>query len=61
MGGFLGDGSDKGSSTPKQIGIGYLSVSAGGEHSVAIKSDGSVTAWGGDSYGQTGVRAASPG
>ncbi|MCL2175350.1 MAG: hypothetical protein FWB73_04815 [Treponema sp.] len=39
---------------PVQIGTGYASVSAGSDHTVAIKTDGSLWAWGRNNYGQLG-------
>ena len=39
---------------PKSIGTSYSAVSAGYDHTMAIKSDGSLWAWGGNSYGQLG-------
>ncbi|HSA98962.1 MAG TPA: hypothetical protein VLF17_07775 [Candidatus Nitrosotenuis sp.] len=55
--GQLGDDSkldDK--TTPVQVSglSGIVAVSAGGYHSVALKSDGTVWAWGYDRYGQLG-------
>lgn len=58
----LGDGND-GSGTslifrnfPKKIGVStnWSKISAGLLHSVAIKTDGTLWAWGGNSYGQIG-------
>ena len=42
------------STTPKQVGTGYAAVAAGRDHSVALKADGSLWAWGDNSYGQLG-------
>lgn len=41
-------------STPVKIGDGYVSILAGAHHSLALKSDGSVWAWGWNDYGQVG-------
>ncbi len=40
--------------TPKQIGIGFRTVSAGIMHTAAVKNDGSLWAWGDNSFGQLG-------
>ncbi|MBK7049959.1 MAG: hypothetical protein KBF98_06120 [Rhodoferax sp.] len=40
--------------TPKQIGIGFRTVSAGLMHTAAVKNDGSLWAWGDNSFGQLG-------
>ena len=57
----LGYGSNSNKSTPVQVrcgGGGYLTdivaVAPGVNHSVALKADGSVWAWGGNYYGQIG-------
>jgi len=60
--GQLGNGTETSSSTPVQVlgpgGSGYLTdvvaISGGHHHSVALKSDGTIWAWGGNSYGQLG-------
>ncbi len=39
---------------PKQIGTGYAAIAAGETHTLALKSDGSLWAWGGNGYGQLG-------
>ena len=60
--GQLGDGTGGGGysdrsgdkNTPVQIGMGYASVSAGDNHTVAIKTDGTLWAWGGNGFGQLG-------
>ena len=38
----------------KQLNEGFRAVAAGKEHSLAVKSDGTVWAWGGNSFGQLG-------
>ncbi|WP_052573073.1 hypothetical protein [Haloferula sp. BvORR071] len=58
--GQIGDGGDTGlssRSSPVQIGSGstWQAVAAGKSHSIAIKSDGSLWAWGYNFYGQLGV------
>jgi alpha-tubulin suppressor-like RCC1 family protein len=58
--GQLGDGTTMNRPTPVQVGIGVLgfnniiAVSAGDNHSMALKSDGSVWIWGSNEYGQLG-------
>lgn len=61
--GMLGNNSVTNSKVPVQVvdvgGSGILSnvvaVSAGGDHSLALKSDGTVWAWGRNTYGQLGT------
>lgn len=56
--GQLGDGTTKVQSLPVAVGSGFVSVFAGGQgalgHSLGIKSDGSVWAWGNNKLGQVG-------
>ncbi|MBM2815382.1 MAG: C-terminal target protein [Ignavibacteria bacterium] len=55
--GQLGDGTQSDKSSPIQIGNGtnWTSISGGGaQHTLAIKSDGTLWAWGGNAYGQLG-------
>ncbi|MHB1127541.1 MAG: RCC1 domain-containing protein [Bacillota bacterium] len=60
--GQLGDGTTTDKYTPVQVkgvgGSGYLtgvvSVAAGGTHSLALRSDGTIWAWGYNTYGQLG-------
>ena len=52
--GQLGDNTTEDSSTPKQIGTGFSSVTAGDFHALAIKSDGSLWAWGHNGSGRLG-------
>ena len=54
--GQLGNGTNRNSNTPVQIGTSakWRSVSAGGEHTVAIKKDGTLWAWGQNDSGQLG-------
>ena len=33
----------------------FVAIAAGGRHSLALKSDGSLAAWGNNDYGQTNV------
>jgi alpha-tubulin suppressor-like RCC1 family protein len=42
-------------------GLTYVEVSAGGEHFVALRSDGVVVAWGANHFGQCNVPVLSPG
>lgn len=45
--------------TPTQVGSDtYVAVSAGQQHSLALKADGSLWAWGDNSYGQLGLGTA---
>jgi alpha-tubulin suppressor-like RCC1 family protein len=60
--GQLGNSASSSSNTPVQVvgvgGSGFLTnvvaVTAGGDHSLALRSDGSVVSWGSDSDGQLG-------
>ncbi|WP_369412244.1 hypothetical protein [Geotalea toluenoxydans] len=54
--GQIGDGSIVERRIPVQIGndSNWVSVKAGAYHSVAIKTDGSLWAWGYNAYGQLG-------
>jgi len=54
--GQLGDGSNNTVSTPKKIGsaFNWYCISAGTDHSVALKNDGTLWTWGSNSYGQLG-------
>ena len=40
---------------------GFVAVAAGGDHSLGLKADGSIVAWGYNGYGQTNVPAANTG
>ena len=55
--GYLGDGTTNGSSVPIQIGTDtdWSSVSAGTNHTCAIKTDGSLYCWGSNYSGQIGI------
>lgn len=65
LSGQLGDGSTTERLTPVQVkdptGVGYLSgiveIAAGGDHSLALKADGTVWAWGSNVSGQIGDNA----
>ena len=52
--GQLGDGTNVEKTAPVQIGSGYAAVAAGGAHSLAMKADGTLWAWGNNKYGQLG-------
>ncbi|MCL2503591.1 MAG: cell wall-binding repeat-containing protein [Coriobacteriia bacterium] len=55
--GQLGDGTNVGKpTTPTRIGMAndWKAISAGGDHSLAQKNDGSLYAWGRNDYGQLG-------
>lgn len=54
--GELGDGTNNAASSPKQIGsdFDWSYISAGTDHSVALKRDGTLWTWGSNSYGQLG-------
>jgi alpha-tubulin suppressor-like RCC1 family protein len=52
--GQLGDGTNVEKATPVQIGSGYDAVAAGGAHSLALKADGTLWAWGNNGNGQLG-------
>src|SRR5690606_39586501 len=53
-----GSGTNTGSNTPVQVqapaGVTFTSISGGGDHSVALGSDGNTYAWGHNNYGQLG-------
>jgi Regulator of chromosome condensation (RCC1) repeat len=54
--GQLGDGTTTDRTTPVQVSgfTGVTAIAAGTEHSLALKSDGTVWAWGGNLYGRLG-------
>ena len=52
--GLLGDGTVASHSVPVLVGTGFASVAAGDAHTVAVKTDGSLYAWGRNDYGQLG-------
>ena len=55
--GQLGDGNDgpsAGQLAPLQIGTGYRLTAAGASHTIAVKADGTLWAWGSNSRGQLG-------
>ena len=57
--GQLGDGTLQTSranigTSPKQIGTGFSSIAAGSSHSLALKSDASLWAWGFNAFGEVG-------
>jgi hypothetical protein len=40
---------------------GFVKIAAGGQHSLALKADGAIVAWGGNAYGQCNVPAPNTG
>src|SRR5437667_437570 len=52
----LGNGTSESSNVPVRVSrlSGVVSVSGGGSHSLALRSDGTVWAWGSNSVGQLG-------
>jgi len=64
--GELGNGTTLSSYVPGQVNanwVGYpvqwvVAIAAGGTHSLALLSDGTVAAWGDNSYGQLGINSA---
>ncbi|MBI3609808.1 MAG: hypothetical protein HY204_03790 [Nitrospirae bacterium] len=59
--GQLGDGTTAGQHvTPIQVSVltNVIAIAAGGRHSIAIKTDGTVWAWGQNSGGQLGIGSA---
>lgn len=58
FGGMVGDGSQLECLTPVVVMTDVVSVSSGGSHTLAVKRDGSVWAWGANNYGQLGIAEA---
>ncbi|MCL2609750.1 MAG: hypothetical protein FWD94_07600, partial [Treponema sp.] len=52
--GASGSGANKNTPTAIAVGQRWVSVSAGGSHTMGIKTDGSLWAWGNNNYGQLG-------
>jgi alpha-tubulin suppressor-like RCC1 family protein len=57
--GQLGDGTTTSRTTPNQVtglgpGSGVVAIAAGGSHSLALRADGTVLAWGSNANGQVG-------
>ena len=40
--------------SPEQNGTGYIAIAAGGLHSLGLKADGTLVAWGNNGSGQLG-------
>lgn len=60
-GGNLGDSTTASKSSPVQISgseTNWIQISSGGNHMSAIKADGTLWAWGGNSFGELGDNAA---
>jgi alpha-tubulin suppressor-like RCC1 family protein len=58
--GQLGNGSDgpfENTNVPQQVGTeaSWIAITAGRDHTVALRSDGSLWAWGGNTWGQLGI------
>jgi alpha-tubulin suppressor-like RCC1 family protein len=49
----LGDTTDR--NTPARVGTGFVSVAAGKYHSLGLKADGTLWAWGRNDFGQLGL------
>ena len=54
--GQLGNGTNTDSNVPVQVSslTGITAIAGGGDHSLALKNDGTVWAWGWNGYGQLG-------
>ena len=54
--GQLGDGTNTNRNSPVRVGAetDWTAISAGGQHSISFKSDGSLWAWGWNYYNQLG-------
>jgi alpha-tubulin suppressor-like RCC1 family protein len=44
----------RGRTSPAQIDTGFSSVATGGYHTMGVKTDGTLWAWGNDTYGELG-------
>jgi alpha-tubulin suppressor-like RCC1 family protein/uncharacterized protein YjdB len=57
-GGMIGDGTNQTRFSPTSVGAAdasWVSVAAGSSHTMAVQTDGSLWAWGGNAYGQLGL------
>ncbi|MEP6793485.1 MAG: hypothetical protein ABJB16_04110, partial [Saprospiraceae bacterium] len=52
--GQLGNGTNQDKNIPVRIGFLYSTIAAGGRHSLALKKDNTMWAWGNNEYGQLG-------
>ncbi len=56
LGTTTNNGTDNANATPTQVpGTGYTRLAAGGAHSLALRANGSLWAWGSNQYGQLGT------
>jgi alpha-tubulin suppressor-like RCC1 family protein len=63
LSGQFGDGSTNVSTTlltPKQVMTGVAAIAAGSDHSVALKTDGTLWTWGYTTFGRLGTGASNP-
>jgi alpha-tubulin suppressor-like RCC1 family protein len=60
MGGYVGDGTSTHRTRPVLIMEDVAAVSAGLRHSLALRTDGTLWAWGGNAMGQLGDGTTDP-